>query len=514
MLFVNHRQQRASTPLRLTLVAVVAVLGALAFGVAPGHAQTPRSMVALGDSTTVGLRACGVDAACPESSWATGSDPAIDSHATRLGRLTAGFSAQNVAVAGVRAEDLARQAAEAVAHSPEYVTILIGTEDVCSDNLRETTRPPLFRRQIALAMNALTRGAPNARIFLSSIPDPGRLRELFRSDATALATWAANGSAGTCANFLQDANSDDPRHDVRRQVASNRLSELNFQLADVCAQHAKCVWDDYAVTNWDYDASHISTVDYFSFTREGQATLAALTFPRAFPGTALPPGATATAPGSLASGTTALSGALRFPAKLKVKSASIRSGKLNALLSITGRATGTLRVEYHAAGVRKTFNVPVGPAGAVEKNVKVAHTLSSAQRRASTGILTVTYVGNEQVHADLLRSRAANRASRLKRTTLSFSGARLKIAGTVAPQVSGVVRLRVTYAGANGALEEWLHNAKITRGRWSVDEQLPAAAGADVNAYLTMQFTGDRSARGGPHRGEQDGKGLSNLSAG
>ena len=493
---------------RFTFAIATPALSALAFAAAPAHAQSLKSMAALGDSTSVGLRACGADAVCPQASWATGSDPAIDSHATRLARQTSGFSAQSFAVAGVRAEDLPRQAAEAVAAKPDYVTILIGTEDVCSDNLREITRAALFRGQFARTMNALSKGLPNTKIFVSSIPDPGRLRELFRNDPTARATWAANGTEGTCADFLQDSNSDDPRHDARRQVSRNRLDELNFQMADVCAERPRCVWDDYAVTNWDYDVRHISPIDYFSFTREGQASLAALTFQRAFPGGA------ATAPGSLAAGDVPVSATKRFPAKLKVKSASVRGGTLRASLSITGRASGSLRLVYDGAGVKKTFQVPVGRARAGENEITVSQTLRREQRNGSTGILTVRYVGNPQVYADNLRLRVANLSSRLKRTSLSFKDARLKIAGTISSAVSGHVRLRVTYAGADGALRTWLKSANIKRGRWSANSQLPAAAGKDPEAYLTLQFTGDRSAAGGPHRGEQDGKNLSNVPAG
>jgi hypothetical protein len=203
----------------------------------------------------------------------------------------------------------------------------------------------------------------------------------------------------------------------------------------------------------------------------------------------------------------------RLPAKLKVKSASVRNGQLRSTLSVTGRATGTLRIVYEAAGVRKTFHVSVGPSRSGEKEVKVLQDLRREQRGGSTGIMSVTYAGTAQVHADNLRSRAASLASKLKRRSLSFGGARLKVAGTISSAVSGHVRLRVTYTAAGGVLKRWLKNATIKRGRWSADSQLPTAAGKDPDAYLTMQFTGDRTAAGGPHRGEQDGKSLSNVPA-
>jgi len=40
------------------------------------------------------------------------------------------------------------------------------------------------------------------------------------------------------------------------------------------------------------------------------------------------------------------------------------------------------------------------------------------------------------------------------------------------------------------------------------------ARAADPEAYLRIQFTGDGDARGGPYRGEQDGRLLANVPAG
>ena len=73
-----------------------------------------------------------------------------------------------------------------------------------------------------------------------------------------------------------------------------------------------------------------------------------------------------------------------------------------------------------------------------------------------------------------------------------------------------MVRLRASYVASDGSLATWTGSAAVSRGRWSLDQLLPAAAASDPNAYLTIQFTGDRTAAGGPYRGEQIGKGLGN----
>ena len=536
---IELRRHRGTTVLRRASISLTAALAVpLVFGASPGRAQTLASMAALGDSLTVALRACAPNGPCPAQSWATGSDPAVDSHALRLGRLHPGFEAQNFAVSARKVADLNSgnaQAKKAVAAGVDYVAILIGTNDVCRESVAAMTAVSTFRGQFTQALTTLTNGLPNARIFVSSIPDPERLRELFRGNAAARAVWAQDG---TCAVFLQDPESDAAEPSARREQAQARLSQFNRELAEACAQHPACIFDGYAVTNWDFGPEHITT-DYFHFSTRGQAALAALTYPLSFPapsgpGAPLPDapvappsdeatpiavpsgGATPVAPpsGDAAPVTPVSVDAARLPAKLKIRSARVRAGRLEALLSITGRATGTLRFEYFSAGVRKTFSIPLGAARVGEKNIKVQRSLVAAQRRSATGILTVDFAGGKRVHGDVLRSRAANRRSLLTRTALSFDRGRLRLAGTVAPEVSGVVRLRVIYAGADGIPREWRQNSKIASGRWTADVQLPAQAGSDPHAYLTTQFTGDQLARGGPHRGEQDGKSLGNLAAG
>ena len=227
------------------------------------------------------------------------------------------------------------------------------------------------------------------------------------------------------------------------------------------------------------------------------------------PGT--PAGSVGPAPFGATPGTTPVgAGGLgaRFPAKLKVLRASFRGGKLDALFSITGHATGSITVDYQAGGQFARYLVALGPARDGEKRIALLRPLNARQRKVSTGILNVAYAGNAATKADSLRLRAANNLSRLLQERMSFSGGRLKVSGSINRNVSGTVRLRATYLASDGSLGTWTGSASVSRGRWSLDESLPAAAASDANAYLTIQFTGDRSAVGGPYRGEQIGKGL------
>ena len=180
-------------------------LAALALAVAltasPARAQAPASMAALGDSLTVALGACSPTAICPAASWSTGTSLDVNSHLLRLRAARPATSAQNLAVSGRKVSDLDRQAREAVSQGADYVTILIGTNDICRASLDAMTPVATFRAQFAQAMSRLVSGLPGARIFVASIPDPERLRAVFAADATARSAWVAQD---ICRVFLQN----------------------------------------------------------------------------------------------------------------------------------------------------------------------------------------------------------------------------------------------------------------------------------------------------------------------
>ncbi len=501
------------------VLAPAAALMALSLVLVPAgsRADDLGTMAALGDSLTVALHSCPATD-CRANSWSTGTSAAVDSHLLRLRDGRPGLTATNYATSGRKVADLDRQAALAVAQGARYVTILIGTNDVCRESLAAMTPVATFRAQFAQAMTRLSSGLPAAQIFVASIPDPERLREAFAADATAKAVWAADGPQGTCGVFLRDPTSAAPAVTQRRAVAHQRLADLDGQLAEVCALHARCIYDGGAVTAWPLAAGDVSTIDYFHFSATGQAALAALTYPLAFPapgddGGGPPPSPAQTPPAAVVA-PPAVAPVRRLPAKLKIERAEIRDGRLEVLLGITGRATGRLRIAFDAAGRRTTFTVGAGAARHTEKRLRISRRLPAAQRRRRTGSLAITYGGDARVLSDGLRARAADAPSRLRLSAVSLSGTRLRVSGTLDRHVDGSVRLRLSYAREGKAVPSWRSSARVKRGRWSVDELLPAAAIADPEAYLSVQFTGDRDARGGPYRGEQDGRLLAGLRSG
>ena len=516
------------------MICGLAIAGSLVSVTVASAAWPPAKIVALGDSLTAGEKAGGL-----AGSWATGTNGGLESHFQRLGGSA---TTKNVAVSGEKVENLNKaskalpsQAKQAVDFGADYVTIFIGTNDVCGTSTPTPTDK--FQAETQKLLDTLASGLPDARIFVASIPNWAHLADVHGSNSAAQAAWQQSNH---CPQFLPTTVSG----------AAERLAAFNGILGSVCKAKPRCVFDGNAVFNYSFAAGDYAD-DYFHLSSSGQAALSAVTFPIASSGQTPtptppppppppppvapppppPPVTPPPPPAEPASGgnstpritTTALTNfregkaggvPLVLPAKLAVLRASIHDGRLDALLSITGASTGTLSGEYVAGGQRSTFRVEVGSAREGQKHVKVVRMLVGHQKRARTGLLTVTYAGNATVQPDTLRSRAANGRSDLRWTGLSFSDAHLILAGTLKQGVSGVVRLRITYARADQTLVTWAQNAVVKNGRWATDQQLPREAASDPNAYLTMQFTGSVTGRGGPYRGELLGKGLANVSGG
>lgn len=197
------------------------------------------------------------------------------------------------------------------------------------------------------------------------------------------------------------------------------------------------------------------------------------------------------------------------PAKIQVRRAQIVKGRLDALLQITSRATGTLRIAYTSSGRTTRFDISLGGASssakarAAERQILIDRKLPSSQSRKSTGILNITYAGNERVRPDEVRLRAATGKALLKRTTTSLKNGTLKLAGTISSKAVGVVRIRLSYLDKDDEAKLLKYRARIKRSRkgastWSLNQKLPSAAAAGGQADI--QFTGYEKRR---IRGEQ-----------
>ena len=183
------------------------------------------------------------------------------------------------------------------------------------------------------------------------------------------------------------------------------------------------------------------------------------------------------------------------PAKLKVRRAGLRDGRLDVLARLTRGARGDVAVAYRARGRTVRFRAPIE-----NGRIRFAHRLPRAQRRGS-GIVTLSWRGSETARPATVRLRAAAQPARLRRQSVSLQHGRLRVSGRISSRARGVVRLRLAFVDG-GAIQDRAFSAAIDDGRWQLSAPVPAAA---RDGYLSVQFTGYRGARGGPMRGEQDG---------
>src|SRR5262249_56332883 len=147
-------------------VAVMAMLGVTLAAIPNDNAATPatrplpNSMAAVGDSISQAFDDCCYYGNHPQDSWSTGwlyPWDGVDSHYARIraaNRSIAG-KAHDDAVAGTRVGGIGAQVQQAISQKAQYVTVLIGANDVCTSSISTMTPAATFQSQFAMAMKTL-----------------------------------------------------------------------------------------------------------------------------------------------------------------------------------------------------------------------------------------------------------------------------------------------------------------------------------------------------------------------
>jgi lysophospholipase L1-like esterase len=240
-----------------------------------GTPPLPDSIAAIGDSISQAADVCCFYGDHPHKSWTTGdnSSDRISSHYERIRSGNPGIAGNNFndSVSGAKMIDAAGQASQAVSQGTEYVTILMGANDVCTSTIDTMTSVEDFRAQFQSAMATLESGLPaDAHIFVSSIPNIYRLWKIFHNDLLAQLVWAV---AQICQSMLSTSNTE-----ADRQTVLQREKDFNAVLAEVCAQYANCQYDGWAVFAYQFTRKNVSKLDYFHPSVSGQASLARITW--------------------------------------------------------------------------------------------------------------------------------------------------------------------------------------------------------------------------------------------
>lgn len=281
----THRR-RVAAALAAVLAATLAPLagGAPAAGGAEAH---PTSMSALGDSITRGFNAAGWFSDWPSRSWSTGSNADVDSHYARLRRLDPAINgnAFNDARTGAKMGALAGQAQTSVAQGADYVTILLGANDACTETEGQMTTVSAFRTRFRAGMDVLATQQPQPKVLVASIPDLRRLWQVGKNSSSARSAWSAYG---ICQSMLARPLSTDQADVDRRARVRQRVVDYNSALAGVCATYSFCRYDGGAVFGYPFTLSQMSGWDYFHPNTSGQAALADVTWEAGFWGAGAP----------------------------------------------------------------------------------------------------------------------------------------------------------------------------------------------------------------------------------
>ncbi|SCL53305.1 Lysophospholipase L1 [Micromonospora yangpuensis] len=243
----------------------------------PPGSGGPGSIAALGDSVTTGFASCLVLTACERNSWSTGDGVRVDSLYRRLvdqdpkirGRAT------NHAESGARAAALAKQADAAVRAKADYVTVLIGANDACRQDIDQMTPVATFREQVDQGLRTLRKGRPKARVLVVSIPDLNRLWEIGHTDSRAVRAWRT----GICPALLADPTSTEQAAKNRRARFGKRIDAYNDQLSAACrAYGSRCRYDGGAAHRVRFTPDMVNRLDWFHPSVAGQNRLAEVTW--------------------------------------------------------------------------------------------------------------------------------------------------------------------------------------------------------------------------------------------
>jgi lysophospholipase L1-like esterase len=263
---------------RLRLAAAAIVTTLVTPVSAAAQAAPPNSMASTGDSITRAFNTGLVPFTdAPWNSWSTGTRPYVQSHYRRILAVNWRIFGRNFnnARSGAKMQDLVGQMEAVNAQRVEYVTVLIGANDACASSEAAMTPVEEFAAQFRAAMTAVTKGSPQATVYVVSIPDVYRLWQIEHNNAAARLAWRLTGF---CKSMLANPGSTAPADEARRQRVRQRIVDYNNILATVCGEYTMCRFDGNAVFNYPFERRHVSTRDYFHPSLEGQRTLAEVTW--------------------------------------------------------------------------------------------------------------------------------------------------------------------------------------------------------------------------------------------
>jgi len=267
--------------LRISIGILAIVAGLVPLSAAGSAPAWPNSMASTGDSITrafdMSIWPWCLFSDCPAYSWSTGSSSSVNSQYRRILAKNPAISghAYNDAKTGANMSALDAQLQTAASQSVQYVTVLMGANDLCTSTIASMTPTDTFKSEFQQALANFFGNDPAAKVYVSSLPDIYQLWWTLHNNGSAQNTWRIYN---ICQSMLSASNTEADRQKVvAREAADNKA------LADVCASFPNnCRWDNYAGYNFKFPASDISGIDYFHPNLQGQKDIASVTWSASF----------------------------------------------------------------------------------------------------------------------------------------------------------------------------------------------------------------------------------------
>ena len=235
----------------------------------------PTSMASIGDSITRAADVCCWYGDHPSNSWSTGGAgwDRVTSLYERIRALNPAIAGRNHndAVSGAKMANGPAQAQRAVTQQAQFVTILLGANDLCTSSPRSMTRVRISERSCVRRCKSSSRACPRMRVssWPASQTFTGCGPSITRTGSARL-VWDA---ADICQSLLAPTRTEE-----QRQLVRTRNIAFNAVLAKECAAYPRCRFDRNAVFNFQFSRSHVSKLDYFHPNLAGQAELARVTW--------------------------------------------------------------------------------------------------------------------------------------------------------------------------------------------------------------------------------------------
>jgi hypothetical protein len=263
---------------------VFAVLQALAACGAPAPSSTPSGTVAqpvgfiaIGHSGLTGRGAAEPPEAALQYSWATGTNPKVNSIYLRLVKVRPEDKGHvaNTAFDGATASALQGQAELALRQvsAPALVIISIIGNDIRCDGT-DKQHIPEFGQAVGAALDTLTEKSPHSRILIvgqMGRTSPALVREVIAHDPNA--KYAATGS-GMC-DFFNAAGALVPSH---FKTLTAIVDAYEAEEARVCAKYRQCQTDGGARAAYKDKLENFAP-DWIHHNIAGQTAEAAITWP-------------------------------------------------------------------------------------------------------------------------------------------------------------------------------------------------------------------------------------------